>query len=824
MRAIKIKWMAGIVTAALMLATLPLFAQTQAPVETQSPTEEQSPADAQAPAEAQTQTSSAVARVSLIKGDVSMQRGDSGEWVAVTVNTPLVPGDTIATGGGSRAEVQLDYSNVMRLDQNTEVKIADLNGSRIQLQVSHGTADLAVFQNNQANSEVDTPNVAVQALQPGTYRIDVNSDSLSLVTVRQGQAQISTPQGSTNLDAGQQITVEGTQNPQYRVANAPGLDNWDNWNRDRDSVIENAQNYNHVNQYYTGAQDLNTYGHWSYVPGYDWCWTPYVDAGWVPYSYGRWVWEPFYGWTWVSYDPWGWAPYHYGRWFYYGSSWCWWPGAVTPFYRPLWAPAYVSFFGFGYGYHHFSFGFGYGFGSIGWCPLGPRDPFHRWWGHDHSFRVDNYNNFYGRGGFDRGRRGFAGSNLALLASDRQVRRGLVTMPGDRFGRAAVRGSHQIVSEGMLRNADLVRGTLPVVPTRASLRTTNRAAIVPAVARSRGGTTHFFTRNAIAATNRGHSFDTQAASIRRMVETHNGRSNVVNRTGTNAGAGRNFGARNSQAENARGREQRLSGVQRGNSVRRSPAPVVHENPQRQNGSFSNARGSEANQSGWRRFGSEPTEAQARNSSGGRNSAPIFRQSPQGNRSNGNRFSGKAPSTSREAPNRGFERSGPRGEPTQGGNNGFRHFTPQPAQQSGGQNQRGFSNFSRSAPQSENNNRAGWSHFTPGAPASPQRGGGGLYNGGSRGQGYSQPRFQRQPNYGPGSYSRPPLRLNKPIVSEPRSQSYGGFHGGYAGSAPSYHESSGGGFHGSFSGSSHGGGGGFHSSSSGSHGGGGGRHGR
>ena len=84
------------------------------------------------------------------------------------------------------------------------------------------------------------------------------------------------------------------------------------------------------------------------MPDYGQVWTPYATAGWAPYRDGRWVWEPFYGWTWVSYEPWGWAPYHYGRWFFYGSSWCWWPGplSVYPAYYPVWAPAYVSFFGF----------------------------------------------------------------------------------------------------------------------------------------------------------------------------------------------------------------------------------------------------------------------------------------------------------------------------------------------------------------------------------------------------------------------------------------------------------------------------------------------
>src|SRR2546423_14092086 len=65
---------------------------------------------------------------------------------------------------------------------------------------------------------------------------------------------------------------------------------------------------------------------------------------------------------------------------YYDTGWAWWPGPVYggAFYRPLWAPAYVSFFGWGGGW---GFGMGYGgWGGFGWLPVGPCDGFHPWWG------------------------------------------------------------------------------------------------------------------------------------------------------------------------------------------------------------------------------------------------------------------------------------------------------------------------------------------------------------------------------------------------------------------------------------------------------------
>src|SRR5215470_13565156 len=53
-----------------------------------------------------------VARVSMIHGDVSVQRADSGDWAAATLNNPVVRGDQLATGEKSRTELELDYANI----------------------------------------------------------------------------------------------------------------------------------------------------------------------------------------------------------------------------------------------------------------------------------------------------------------------------------------------------------------------------------------------------------------------------------------------------------------------------------------------------------------------------------------------------------------------------------------------------------------------------------------------------------------------------------------------------------------------------------------
>src|SRR5437879_12212731 len=88
------------------------------------------PAGAQAPGPTGAQNDPGVARVSFIHGDVTMQRGDSGDFSSVTLNTPLVAGDKVATGDASRTELQLDYANILRLGQNPQPTLATQHKDR----------------------------------------------------------------------------------------------------------------------------------------------------------------------------------------------------------------------------------------------------------------------------------------------------------------------------------------------------------------------------------------------------------------------------------------------------------------------------------------------------------------------------------------------------------------------------------------------------------------------------------------------------------------------------------------------------------------------
>jgi hypothetical protein len=396
-----------------------------------------------------------VARISVVNGEVSVRRGDSGEWVAAIANAPLETNDQISTGSNSRAEVQFDSGNVLRIGGEAVIALSQLEYNRYQMTVERGTVTFRVLRTSNADIEVDTSNVSVRPSKQGTYRIVV-SDAESDVTARAGDVEVFTPRGSQWVYAGQTMQVRGTaSDPEFQIVRALPSDEWDRWNDSRDRPVTASKSYQYVPPGVYGAEDLDANGTWVSVPQYGYVWQPTVSADWAPYQLGRWVWVDWYGWTWVSYDSWGWAPYHYGRWFNQpGYGWLWYPGVVGV--RHYWSPALVGFFGFGGG------GIGFGFGNVGWVPLAPYEVLHPWWGRA----------YYGRPGYINGGINVVNVNVVNNYRNAGVRNGFTAVSGEDF-RAGRFQNFVRPSGEQLRQARSVNGPIPVAPDRANLRFSDR---------------------------------------------------------------------------------------------------------------------------------------------------------------------------------------------------------------------------------------------------------------------------------------------------------------------------------------------------------------
>ncbi len=142
-----------------------------------------------------------VARISVVNGDVSVRRGDSGDWVAAAVNAPLVVEDTIATGPNSRAEVQFDYANVLRLSSDSEARLSELEHRRYQVQLARGMAEFSVLRDSDADVDISTPAVSVRPSKRGRYRIHVMEDQTEVRAMPSTAGARTATAGSSGLPA-----------------------------------------------------------------------------------------------------------------------------------------------------------------------------------------------------------------------------------------------------------------------------------------------------------------------------------------------------------------------------------------------------------------------------------------------------------------------------------------------------------------------------------------------------------------------------------------------------------------------------------------------
>jgi hypothetical protein len=419
-----------------------------------------------------------VARISVINGNVSVRRGDSADLVAAALNAPIVATDRLVTGEGSRAEVQFDGANMVRLAPESEVRFSELQYHRYQVQVAAGMITFRVLRDSDAQMEISTPNVSVRPHGRGVYRILVRPDGSSEITVRSGDAEVFGPSGSERLPSGRTMMVRGTAgDAEYQSVAAIPPDEWDRWNNGRDRDLERTTSGRYVSPDVYGTEDLDANGRWVNDGQYGNVWVPNAAPGWAPYQVGRWVWIDYYGWTWVSDDPWGWAPYHYGRWYHGGFGWSWYPGPI--FARYYWRPALVGFFGWGapgFG------GFGFGFGNVGWVPLAPFEVFRPWYGRG----------FYG-GGF-RNTTIINNTNITNIYRNARVTNGVSGMRAGEFGRTAVSGNNVVrASAADLSGAGLVRGQMPIAPSRESTQFSNHAANPQGLPRTSDNGRFFSTR-------------------------------------------------------------------------------------------------------------------------------------------------------------------------------------------------------------------------------------------------------------------------------------------------------------------------------------------
>ena len=329
-----------------------------------------------------------VGRISHVEGNIFRYMDVDESWVETHLQSPAGIEDVLATGHDSRAEITFPNNLLMRLDENTEVEILELDDDLGVFQLNTGVARL-YSRSVSGSLAIETIRGTVK-VAPGSV-IDVQADENTVVvsavqgeatflSLRNGVERMEVISGSTRLEFSEESIVAGI---------GPISWDWDRWCTNREGIwsqkrlVRSEYLPESMQQF---AYEIEPNGSWSrvYYRGYYyWAWKPhYVASGWSPYTNGYW-----YDWqdspVWIDHNPWGWATHHHGHWIDMHGSWMWTPyihvshvpgvtvvGLNITFgkiYRPYWHPGRVRWIA-----HN---------DNIGWFPLAPWETYygHRRW-------------------------------------------------------------------------------------------------------------------------------------------------------------------------------------------------------------------------------------------------------------------------------------------------------------------------------------------------------------------------------------------------------------------------------------------------------------
>src|SRR5688572_4942312 len=216
---------------------------------------------------------------------------------------PLRPGDRVATHPGGRAEMSLGAA-VVRLDERTELAIADLDDVSVRLELDAGIASVHARELfDDETFEVVTPNATIAIDAPGEYRVEAVSRDLTFLTVHGGAANVESSSGPVRVADGQRVRLESGDANASLVALGPA-DAFDEWVMQRELQLAAAGPPTDVPDTYAGYGELDRYGDWYYDSYYGRVWSPYYTGTWKPRHDGHWQ-HDGHGWIWVDSAPWG---------------------------------------------------------------------------------------------------------------------------------------------------------------------------------------------------------------------------------------------------------------------------------------------------------------------------------------------------------------------------------------------------------------------------------------------------------------------------------------------------------------------------------------
>jgi tetratricopeptide (TPR) repeat protein len=161
-----------------------------------------------------------VGKLATVEGRVEIQRASDSAWQPAKLGSALCQGDLVRAGARSRATVLLINQAVLRIDQNTAMRLDNITPEveeRSVLSLLKGA--FQSFSRKPRGFEVNTPylNGSIEGTE-FVFRVE---EDQSILTVFEGTVVASNDQGSTSVSGGESVVAEKGLAPQARTVVRP---------------------------------------------------------------------------------------------------------------------------------------------------------------------------------------------------------------------------------------------------------------------------------------------------------------------------------------------------------------------------------------------------------------------------------------------------------------------------------------------------------------------------------------------------------------------------------------------------------------------------
>ncbi len=296
------------------------------------------------------------ARISYA-GSGMIKGTDDADWSYATLNTLVMPNDTLWVDKEGTLELEMSGGSFLRMADGTKAVIVSLPPTGyIRGQV--GSFYVQRVNRSSGDIQFETPVSKTIVDRDSQVRFDVLDSGATTVTVRWGSATVRAEGGGDVVVAqGQRTYIDPGYLPSEPAPfDLSAEDDFDSWNRERGRLLavgsEAVPPAVVMSSPPVGLADLSPYGEWVTIDNGYW-WRPTTVVDFVPYRAGHWSFVPGCGYVWVDDYPFGYVTCHYGRWWHNNTyGWVW-------GYRDTWSPAWVASVRYG--------------PNFVWCPLDPWD-------------------------------------------------------------------------------------------------------------------------------------------------------------------------------------------------------------------------------------------------------------------------------------------------------------------------------------------------------------------------------------------------------------------------------------------------------------------